>query len=134
MATKNLVIRVKFEILKGILMTFVWLYSLKFVTFGVTMYISIMIESIAHKGLRLLWEKNDASKLPAVQIEKIRRILSALNAAKSLEPLRMVPGYKLHPLSGELKEFWSVWVTGNYRIYFRFEDGNVFDINYSDYH
>jgi proteic killer suppression protein len=40
-----------------------------------------MIESIAHKGLRLLWEKNDPSKLPAEQIEKIRRILSALNAA-----------------------------------------------------
>ena len=93
-----------------------------------------MIESITHKGLRLLWEKNDPSKLPAEQLEKIRRILSALNAAKTLEPLRMVPGYKLHPLSGELKGFWSVWVTGNYRIYFRFEDGNVSDINYSDYH
>jgi len=46
----------------------------------------------------------------------------------------MVPGYKLHSLSGELKGFWSVWVTDNYRIYFRFEDGNAFDINYSDYH
>jgi len=93
-----------------------------------------VIESIAHKGLRLLWEKDDPSKLPPEQIEKIRRVLSALNAAKSLEPLRMVPGYKLHPLSGALKGFWSVWVTGNYRIYFRFEDGNALDINYSDYH
>jgi proteic killer suppression protein len=46
----------------------------------------------------------------------------------------VVPGYKLHPLSGELKGFWAVWVTGNYWIYFRFEDGNTFDINYSDYH
>jgi proteic killer suppression protein len=64
-----------------------------------------MIESIAHKGLRLFWEKNDSSKLPFEQIEKIRRILSALNTAKSLEPLRMVPGYKLHSLSGELKGF-----------------------------
>jgi proteic killer suppression protein len=41
-----------------------------------------MIESITHKGLRLLWEKNDPSKLPPEQIEKIRRILSALNTAK----------------------------------------------------
>lgn len=81
-----------------------------------------------------MWEKNDASKLPPEQIEKIRRILSALNTAKTLEPLKMVPGYRLHPLSGGLKGFWSVWVTGNYRIYFRFEDGNAFDINYSDYH
>jgi proteic killer suppression protein len=64
-----------------------------------------MIESITHKGLRLFWEKNDSSKLPPEQSEKIRRILSALNTAKTLEPLRMVPGYKLHPLSGELKGF-----------------------------
>ena len=93
-----------------------------------------MIESIAHKGLRLLWEKNDPSKLPPEQIDKIRRILSTLNTAKTLDQLRMIPGYKLHSLSGDLKGYWSVWVTGNYRIYFRFEDGNAFDVNYTDYH
>ena len=93
-----------------------------------------MIESISHKGLRLLWEKNDPSKLPPEQVEKIRRILSALHTAKTLEPLKMIPGYKLHTLSGDLKGFWAVWITGNYRIYFRFEDGNAFDINYADYH
>lgn len=93
-----------------------------------------MIESIAHKGLRLLWEKNDGSKLPHEQIDKIRRILSALNTAKTLEPLRMVPGYKLHSLTGDKKGFWAIWVTANYRICFRFEDGNAFGINYIDYH
>jgi proteic killer suppression protein len=40
-----------------------------------------MIESIAHKGLRLLWQKSDPSKLPPEQVEKIRRILSVLNTA-----------------------------------------------------
>ena len=93
-----------------------------------------MIETIAHKGLRLLWEKHDPSKLPFEQIEKIKRILSALNTAKTLDPLRAIPGYKLHQLTGELKGFWSIWITGNYRIYFRFEDGNIYDINYADYH
>jgi proteic killer suppression protein len=93
-----------------------------------------MIESIAHKGLRLLWEKDDPSKLPPEQIEKIGRVLSVLNTAKTLEPLRMIPGFKLHPLSGDLKGYWSVWVTGNYRICFRFEDGKARDINYIDYH
>jgi proteic killer suppression protein len=93
-----------------------------------------MIESIAHKGLRLLWEKNDSSKLPPEQVEKIKRILSAVNAAKNLEPLRMMPGYRLHPLAGELKGFWAIWVTGNYRICFKFEDGNAYEINYLDYH
>jgi toxin HigB-1 len=93
-----------------------------------------MIESIAHKGLRLLWEKNDSSKLPPEQIEKIKRILSAIDAAKTLEPLRMVPGYKLHALTGDLKGFWAIWVTGNYRICFKFEDSNAYEINYLDYH
>ncbi len=94
----------------------------------------LMIESIAHKGLRLLWGKNDPSKLPSEQIEKIKRILSALNTMKTLESLRVIPGYKLHQLSGDLKGYWSIWVTGNYRIYFRFEEGSAFDINYADYH
>ena len=93
-----------------------------------------MIESIAHKGLILLWKKDDSSKLPQEQIDKIRRILGALDAAKTLDPLRAIPGYRLHSLSGDLKGFWSVTVTGNYRIIFRFEDGNVHDVDYTDYH
>jgi len=78
--------------------------------------------------------ENDPSKLPQEQIEKIKRILSVLNTAKTLEPLKMILGYKLHSLSGDLKGFWSIWVTGNYTIYFRFEDGNAIDVNYKDYH
>lgn len=93
-----------------------------------------MIESILHKGLRLLWEKDDPSKLPAIQIDKIRRILMALDTIKTLEPLRQIPGYKLHALTGNLKEFWSVTVTGNYRIIFRFIKENVYDVDYIDYH
>ncbi|MCF2445060.1 type II toxin-antitoxin system RelE/ParE family toxin [Dyadobacter sp. CY345] len=93
-----------------------------------------MIETIAHKGLRLLWEKNNPSKLPAEQIEKISRILSVLNAAKTLDPIKAIPGYRLHQLSGDLKGYWGIWVTGHYRIVFRFEEQNVFDINYIDYH
>jgi len=57
-----------------------------------------MIESISHKGLRLLWEKDNPSKLPAVQVEKIRRILTVLDTIKTLEPLRKIPRYKLHLL------------------------------------
>lgn len=93
-----------------------------------------MIGSITHKGLRLLWEKDDPSKMPPGQVGKIRRILEALDTARTLDPLRAIPGYKLHFLSGRLKGFWSVWVTGNYRIIFRFKDENIFDIDYTDYH
>lgn len=93
-----------------------------------------MIESIAHKGLKRPWEKDDSSKLPSEQIDKIMRILDALDTAKTLDPLRAIPGYKLHSLSGDLKGFWSITVTGNYRIIFRFENENAYDVDYRDYH
>lgn len=93
-----------------------------------------MIKSFAHKGLRLLWERNNPSKLPSAQIAKLTRILTVLNTAKTLDPIRAIPGYRLHSLSGKMDGTWSVWVTGNYRILFRFEEGDVYDIDYVDYH
>lgn len=93
-----------------------------------------MIESITHKGLRLLWEGEDPTRLPAEHVMKISRILESLDAAKTLDPLRAFPGYKLRSLSGKLKGLWSIWVTGNYRIIFRFENENLFDVDYVDYH
>lgn len=93
-----------------------------------------MIQSISHKGLRLLWEKDDPSKLPAEQVNKISRILEALETAKTLDPLKAIPGYKLHSLTGDLKGHWSIAVTGNYRITFRFESENAYDVDYVDYH
>ena len=44
------------------------------------------------------------------------------------------PGWRLHPLKGELKGFWSVSVSGNWRVIFRFEDGDAFDLDFVDYH
>jgi proteic killer suppression protein len=66
-------------------------------------------------------------------IPKIEEILSIFSAAESVEEAN-IPGYRLHPLTGELKGFWSVRVTGNWRIVFRFEDGNALDIDLVDYH
>jgi toxin HigB-1 len=109
-------------------------FKRKFVTSGVTDYICIMIETIAHKGLRLFWENEDPTKLPPMQLEKIRRILSSLNVIKTVDPLKKIPGYKLHLLKGNFDGFWAVNVTGNYRIIFRFEEENVYDIDYIDYH
>ena len=92
-----------------------------------------MIKTIKHKGLRLLFEKGDASKLPASQIEKIEDILSALNIATVKEDMNF-PGSGFHELKGDLKDFCSVKVSGNYRIIFRLESGHVYDVNYLDYH
>ncbi len=92
-----------------------------------------MIKSVKHKGLKLLFEKGDVSKLPAAQINRIEDILSALNVATAKEDMN-APGSGFHELKGDLKGFCAVKATGNYRIIFRLEDGDVFDVSYLDYH
>ena len=66
-------------------------------------------------------------------LERIRLILSTLHAAHEIEGMN-VPGFNLHPLKGELKGFWSVTIHANWRIIFKFEDGNAFDVDFIDYH
>jgi proteic killer suppression protein len=92
-----------------------------------------MIVSIQHKGLRLLWTKNDASRLPAQQVKKIRNVLTLLHASERVEDVNYA-GANLHPLKGELKGYWAVTVSGNYRIIFKFENGDDYLVDYIDYH
>jgi len=92
-----------------------------------------MIESIQHKGLKLLWEKDNSSKISAIQILKIRMILTLLDNAVRVQDMNF-PGSDLHLRKGNLAGFWSVKVTGNYRMIFRFENENAYDIDYIDYH
>jgi len=92
-----------------------------------------MIVSIQHRGIKLLWTKNGPSKLPDEQVKKIRNILVLLHAAERIEDLTY-PGAGLHLLKGALKGFWSLTVTGNYRIIFKFETTNVHLVDYLDYH
>jgi len=63
----------------------------------------------------------------------IGRVLSALDAAASPQALDL-PGFRLHPLKGEVAGFWSVTVSGNWRVVFRFGEGDVFDVDLLDYH
>lgn len=92
-----------------------------------------MIVSFRHKGLNAFYEKGNASKLQAQHVGKIRLILTRLDAAKTVTDMN-VPGYNLHALSGDLKDFWSVKVSGNYRIIFRFIGEDAHDVDYLDYH
>jgi proteic killer suppression protein len=92
-----------------------------------------MIVSFRHKGLKLFYEKGDASKLPAKYVSKIRLILTRLDAARTPEEMN-IPGYGLHQLKGNLKAFWSVKVDKNYRLIFRIETENIHDVDYIDYH
>ncbi len=92
-----------------------------------------MIKSFKHKGLKQLYEDDDRKGLNSEHIEKLRRILSRLDQAKGPSDLDL-PGYKLHSLKGDLSGYWSVTVRANWRVVFRFEQGNVIDVNFIDYH
>ena len=92
-----------------------------------------MIKTFRHRGLKRLYEKGDASKLRTDQVDRIEDILGHLDGAYKPSEMNF-PGYHLHRLKGDLKNVWSVSISGNWRITFRFEDGNAFDINLVDYH
>jgi len=92
-----------------------------------------VIRSFRHKGLRLLYEKGDRRRVRAAQADRIERVLARLDQAS--EPAHMgLPGYRLHPLKGDLAGFWSVTVSGNWRVVFRFEAGHAADVDLIDYH
>lgn len=92
-----------------------------------------MIVSFRHKGLERLYFKDSVAGIQPAHAPKLRRILAALDAASSLEELNF-PGYRLHPLKGNLQGHYSLWVSGNWRITFRFIDQDVELLDYQDYH
>lgn len=92
-----------------------------------------MIKTIRHRGLKRLYEKGDPSKVDPRLLDKARRVLTGLQGASTPEDMNL-PGYVLHPLTGDLKGFWSVRVSGNWRVIFRFEDGHAYDVDLTDYH
>jgi len=93
----------------------------------------LMIRAFRHQGLKRLFEDGDASKVRADRLKRIADVLSHLDTALRLADVDL-PGYRLHPLKGGLKGYWSVSISGSWRIVFRFADGDVFDVNLVDYH
>ena len=92
-----------------------------------------MIRRFRHRGLKRLYKDDDRRGLNPQHVEIVARILARLDRAS--EPQDMdLPGWRLHPLKGELAGFWSVSVRANWRIVFRFENGDVTDVDYLDYH
>lgn len=92
-----------------------------------------MIRSFRSRRLRKLFEEGDGRGLPPDQIARIENRLSTLDAARKPDDMD-IAGYGFHRLSGNLKGFYSVKVTGNWRIIFRFEAGDAFDVDHLDYH
>jgi toxin HigB-1 len=81
----------------------------------------------------MLFEDDDRRRLAAAQVEKIKRILARLDEATNINHMAL-PAYGLHPLKGDFKGFWAVSVSGNWRIIFRFDKGNTYDVDLVDYH
>jgi proteic killer suppression protein len=92
-----------------------------------------MIRSIRHKGLKRLHEQDDPRGVIAQHAVKLRDILARLDAAGAVADMDL-PGFRLHPLRGALKGSWAVTVRANWRVMFRFDQGDAFDVDYVDYH
>jgi toxin HigB-1 len=91
------------------------------------------LRSFRHRGLERLFERGDRSRIRPDQVAKVRRILNRLDAASSVADVD-APGFRLHPLKGDLSGYWAVSVSGNWRIVFRFTDGDALDVDLVDYH
>jgi len=94
---------------------------------------SIVIKSFRQKALKRLYHQGDARGINPVLVSRIEDILPHLDNATKPADVDL-PGYRLHPLKGELKGYWSVTVSGNWRIVFRMIAGDVYDIDLVDYH
>ena len=92
-----------------------------------------MIKTFRHRELKRLFQQGDPSKVRADQVSRIADVLAHMDRASQPSDLDL-PGYRLHALKGDLKGMWSVALSGNWRIVFRFEDGDAFDVDLVDYH
>ena len=92
-----------------------------------------MITSFKHRGLKALYEGRTARRVAPDHVRKLVDILALLDRGRTPQDVDL-PGFRLHPLKGELAGHYAVSVSGNWRVTFRFYDGDVCDVNYVDYH
>ena len=92
-----------------------------------------MIRSFRHRGLKALHDGRTAGRVAPGHIDKLRDILAVLDRSRTAQDMDL-PGFRLHALKGVLKGHYAVSVSGNWRVTFRFEEGNAVDVDYVDYH
>jgi len=92
-----------------------------------------MIRSFRHRGLKALYEGRTEKRVSQQHLVRLRDILGVLDRSRKPDDMTL-PGLRLHPLKGELKGHWAVWVSGNWRVTFRFDEGDACDVDYLDYH
>lgn len=92
-----------------------------------------MIKSFRHKGLEAFFKEGSKAGIQPAHTKRLRVQLAKLNSAKGHADM-VLPGWKLHPLGAGLKDHWSVWVNGNWRMTFTFDNGDAILVDYQDYH
>ncbi len=92
-----------------------------------------MVKSFKHKDLEKYYQTGSKKGIQALHATKLRMQLAAMNSAHVIDDLD-IPGYRLHSLKGVRNDIWSITVSGNWRLTFEFSDGNVYIVNYEDYH
>lgn len=92
-----------------------------------------MIQSFKHRGLKVLYDGRTARRVAPGHVEKLRDILAVLDRSRGPDDMN-IPGFRLHPLKGNLAGFWAVSISGNWGVTFRFDNGHAIDVDYIDYH
>ena len=92
-----------------------------------------MIQKFRHKGLKQLFDSGIAHGVNPQHVKRLRQILALLDTAETIQDMDL-PGLKLHELKGKRKGTWAVSVSGNWRVTFKIQSGDVFEVNYEDYH
>ena len=92
-----------------------------------------MIRNIRHKGLAALYHHDQTRGVQQAHVKRLRQILLLLDTATVLDDMN-APGLRLHALKGDLQGCYAVTVSGNWRVIFRFENGEALDVDYLDYH
>jgi proteic killer suppression protein len=92
-----------------------------------------VIRSFRHKGLQRLFEQGVKAGVRSEQAGRLRIILGRLHASTTPKDMGL-PGLRLHELKGDRRGTWSVTVSGNWRVTFRFEGKDALDVDYEDYH
>jgi proteic killer suppression protein len=92
-----------------------------------------MIKSFRHKGLQRYYETGNKSGILAIHATKLRLILGRLDASQTPQDMNL-PGLRLHQLTGNFAGFYAVDVSGNWRVLFRLDGYDIYDVDYLDYH
>jgi proteic killer suppression protein len=92
-----------------------------------------MIKTFLHKGLEHFFRTGSRRGIAPAHAARLRLQLARLDSAEVPQDMNM-PGWRLHPLRGTLREHWAIWVDKNWRLTFRFEGTDVVLVNYQDYH